>query len=210
MCAESSSLCFSWASPVNALAIVDVFTGASLLPFLACDAKQRRTSWWWRHVPFTPLCIMSSSSLQSKVGSNLNIVSFTIKNEIEFAYFKCKLFDLSKNCWCCLVAQSFQFYGVILFPDTTIRANTFFFSLHLKFFRFFQCKFVFVNFSIFNFTYLFLSICNEFRIFIFSAFNFEVKNEYCYPSAQLNSGNTTANSFFLNPASNELRANKFF
>ncbi len=87
----------------------------SLLPFLTCDAKPRRTSWWWRHAPFTPLCIKSSSSFQSKVGSNLNIVSFTIKTQ---------------NCWCYIYCP-IEFYGVILFPvvkfsSTTVRANTFF------------------------------------------------------------------------------------
>ena len=110
----------------------------SLLPFLACDAKPRRTSWWWRHAPFTPLCIKSSSSLQSKVGSNLNIVSFTIKNETEFAYFKWNylicLIIVGAVSIARLVTQLFQFYGVILFPvvkfsSTTVR------SLGFSFFR---------------------------------------------------------------------------
>ena len=105
MCAESSSLCFSWGRRLPWTLLRLWMYSRSLLPFLACDTKPRRTS-WWRHVPFTPLCIKSSSSLQSEVGSNLNIVvSFTIKNEIEFAYFKCKLFDLFTNCRCCIYCQ---------------------------------------------------------------------------------------------------------
>jgi hypothetical protein len=180
MCAESSSLCFSWGRRLPWTLLRLWMYSRSLLPFLACDAKPRRTSWWWRHVPFTPLCIKSSSSLQSKVGSNLNIVSFTLKNETESAYFKCKFFYLFTNCWCrihCPIAGAiisilrnhFVSGWLILFYGQTI-----FFSLqHLKFFRFFSINF-FRQFSIFIVTYLFLSIFNEFRFsfFIFLFFIF--------------------------------------
>ena len=46
-----------------------------LSPPVSDPANTRSTSWWWRRAPLTPLCIKSSSSLQSKVGSNFNIGS---------------------------------------------------------------------------------------------------------------------------------------
>ena len=65
-----------------------------LSPPVPDPANTRSTSWWWRHAPLTPLCIKSSSSLQSKVGLNLNIGSLLLKKDNEFAYSNSKFDSL--------------------------------------------------------------------------------------------------------------------
>ena len=62
-----------------------------LSPPVSDPANTRSTSWWWRRTPLTPLCIKSSSSLQSKVGSNLKYrFSILLKKETEIAYSNSK------------------------------------------------------------------------------------------------------------------------